>query len=107
MPGRRPTTDALAIIERRLTRGDAKLHERLDRERVNAEVAALILAARREAGLTQAQLAERVGTTQPAIARLEDATYTGHSLSMLQRIAAALGKRLDVRMRPAPKRGAA
>jgi transcriptional regulator with XRE-family HTH domain len=33
--------------------------------------AALVRAARRSAGLTQAQLAERLGTTQPVIARLE------------------------------------
>ena len=47
--------------------------------------------------LTQKQLAELVGTTQSVIARLEDADYEGHSLSMLQRIAAAVNKRLEVR----------
>jgi predicted transcriptional regulator len=42
-------------------------------------------------------LAALVGTSQPVIARLEDADYRGHSLSILQRIARALKKRLDVR----------
>jgi len=42
-------------------------------------------------------LAELVGTTQSVIARLEDADYEGHSLSMLQRIATAVNKRLEVR----------
>jgi hypothetical protein len=41
-----------------------------------------------------------VGTTQSVISRLEDADYEGHSLPMLQRIAAALHKRLDVRFEP-------
>jgi predicted transcriptional regulator len=51
-----------------------------------------------EAGLTQAELAKRVGTAQPNIARLEDADYQGHSLAMLQRIAEALGKRIEIQM---------
>jgi len=43
--------------------------------------------------LTQQQLADLSGTKQPVIARLEDADYEGHSLSM-QRIAHALNQRL-------------
>ena len=43
-----------------------------------------------------AQLAKLIGTKQPVIARLEDADYEGHSLSMLQRIAEALDQRLEV-----------
>ena len=52
------------------------------------------------AGLTQAELAQLVGTTQSVISRLEDADYEGHSLSMLQRIADALHQRLEVRFVP-------
>jgi transcriptional regulator with XRE-family HTH domain len=60
-----------------------------------------ILAARKEAGLTQAQVAERLGTKAPAIARLENALVTGSpspSLATLRKYAAALGKRLEVRL---------
>lgn len=53
--------------------------------------------ARNKAGLTQKDLAKLVGTTQSVIARLEDADYDGHSLRMLNRIAAALNKRIDIR----------
>lgn len=60
----------------------------------------MIVAARTAAGLSQAQLARRVGSTQSAISRLEDADYKVHSLSMLQRIATALQRRLEVRMVP-------
>lgn len=53
-----------------------------------------------EAGLTQAQLAELVGTKQPSIARLERG-QTQPSVEFLSRIAAALGMRLEMRFVPA------
>jgi DNA-binding XRE family transcriptional regulator len=40
---------------------------------------------RNEAGLTQAELAELVGTSRTVITRLEDDDDDGHSLSMLRR----------------------
>ncbi|GAB1539034.1 hypothetical protein NUACC21_16990 [Scytonema sp. NUACC21] len=67
---------------------------------INAEVAQLIYEARTLAGLTQKQLAELVGTKQPVIARLEDADYEGHSLSMLQKIARALNHRVVIHLIP-------
>jgi len=54
-----------------------------------------ILAARKEAGLTQAQVAKKMGTQTPAIARLENSLATGKhspSLTTLRKYAAALGK---------------
>nr|MCU0972784.1 helix-turn-helix transcriptional regulator [Burkholderiales bacterium] len=51
-----------------------------------------VLKARAESGLTQAEVAERVGTTQSAIARLESATPKhSPSIATLQRYARALG----------------
>lgn len=94
--GEGKTSDAVAILDR-LTGDDPKLRARIEAEIVGSRVAGLIYEARTGAGLTQKQLAERIGAKQPVIARLEDADYEGHSLSMLVRIAAALGKRLDVR----------
>lgn len=57
-----------------------------------------ILAARAAAGLTQEQVAERMGTTQSSVARLETGLTTGKfpSMSMLQRYAEALGKKVRV-----------
>lgn len=49
-----------------------------------------LIRARLDAGLTQEELALRVGTKQPAIARLESGS-TRPSFEMLQRLAAALG----------------
>jgi len=60
------------------------------------EAAKLIRRLRREAGLTQAELAARVGTTQSVISRLESDDYEGHSLSMLYRVAAAVNRRIAV-----------
>jgi DNA-binding XRE family transcriptional regulator len=60
-----------------------------------------ILTARMAAGLTQAQVAKRMGTQTPAIARLENALATGKhspSLKTLKRYAEALGKRVEVHL---------
>jgi len=64
--------------------------------RTQFDVSALIRRLREEAGLTQTELAERVGTTQSVISRLESDEYEGHSLSMLYRIGAALDRRIAV-----------
>jgi DNA-binding XRE family transcriptional regulator len=50
-------------------------------------------------GLTQAQLAEMVGTHQPSIARLENGTGVP-SLSFLSRVATALGARIELHIVP-------
>ena len=57
------------------------------------------LAALRQArGLTQQQVADRLGTKQQAVARLEDPAYTGHSLTMVRRYVEALGAKLTVKI---------
>ena len=53
-------------------------------------------------GLTQAQLAEMVGTRQPSIARLENGTSTP-SLSFLTKIAEALGVMIEFKLIPDTK----
>ena len=90
--GRR-TTDAVEILRRRFVEGNPESEALLEEVRADAEVARTIYRLRSGAGLTQQALAERVGTTASVISRLEDADYTGHSLAMLRRIAAALGRR--------------
>lgn len=90
------TTDALRILDR-ITGDDPELRELIQQETVNVHVARLIYDARTQAGLTQEELADRIGSKQPVIARLEDADYEGHSLTMLQRIAEALDLALDIR----------
>ncbi len=90
------TNDAIEILHRRYIGSDAQRITSLEREKLNAQIASRIAQVRTEAGLTQKQLAERVGTTQSVISRLEDAQYEGHSLSMLNRIAEALDQHVKV-----------
>jgi ribosome-binding protein aMBF1 (putative translation factor) len=59
-----------------------------------------IRSARDAAGLSQRDLAERMGTSQAAIARLE-AGGVGATLTTLQRAAAALDLRITIELRPA------
>jgi transcriptional regulator with XRE-family HTH domain len=57
------------------------------------------LKARSSAGITQAEVAARIGTTQSAIARLESGRGKhSPSLATLQRYAHALGCRLELRL---------
>ncbi len=93
------TKDALQIIDQ-MVGDDAELRQMIAEESLNAAVAQMIYEARISAGLTQKELADRVGTKQPVIVRLEDANYEGHSLSMLNRIAEALNQHLRVAMTP-------
>jgi ribosome-binding protein aMBF1 (putative translation factor) len=93
------TTNALKILDR-ITGDDPALRALIEEETLHAHVARMIYEARTQAGLTQQELARLVGTKQPVIARLEDADYDGHSLSMLQRIATALHQRLEIHLVP-------
>ena len=95
---KKPTTNATEILRSRYVKNDPERKASVETERVNAEIARLIYTKRNEAGLTQGQLAELVGTTQSVISRLEDSDYDGHSLSMLNRIAEALQMKLTVAM---------
>lgn len=52
---------------------------------------------RMKLGLSQAELAAKVGTTQQQISRLEQASYRG-SIRTLERVAEALGVVLEVRL---------
>ncbi len=73
--------------------------ERIERE--EGELLDALLKARQEAGLTQAGLAERMGTYAPAIARLERSLATGKhspSLATLRRYVHACGKRLHLQV---------
>lgn len=91
------TTNALKILKNRAKK-DRELQQLYEEEKIHHKIAMTIRAAREKKGLTQAQLAKAIGTTQSVISRLEDADYEGHSLTLLQRIAAVLGRKLEVSM---------
>ena len=64
------------------------------------DVALQLAALREQAGLSQRDLARKLKTSQQQISRLESPSYEGHSLSMLRRVAKALGAQLRVVFAP-------
>jgi ribosome-binding protein aMBF1 (putative translation factor) len=73
--------------------------ERIEQE--EGELLDALLKARQDAGLTQAELAKRMGTQAPAVARLERALATGKhspSLATLRRYVQACGRNLELRV---------
>lgn len=91
------TTKNLAEVIKRKLETDRDLAAAVDSERFNISLGYAICEARTRAGLTQKELADRVGMLQSAIARLENANYHGHSMKILQRIAESLGSRVEIR----------
>jgi ribosome-binding protein aMBF1 (putative translation factor) len=98
---------------RRVSLAEARA-ERIDRPEVRAsyeqtrlrfELAEAVRARREEMGLSQRQVAERAGMTQPGLARFE-AGGTTPTLLLLERLAAALDLTLKVSLGPAARRSA-
>ena len=89
------------VVEQR-TRRSATYRKTFERTLHQIDLALLVREMREDAGLTQVELARKAGTTQSVIARLEDAEYTGHSLSMLERIAGACSVNLKLHAEKKP-----
>lgn len=98
------TKDAVELIHRRYFEGKPDMLAGLEEAEATAAIARQIYQMREEAGITQRELAKRIGTTASVICRLEDDDYEGQSIGMLRRIAAALGKRVEIRILPAKRR---
>ncbi len=88
---------ALQYLFDRYVGDDPEQQATYEEELANAQVARAIYDLRTKAKLTQAALAERVGTQPSVISRLEDSAYEGHSVAMLRRVAEALDRRLEIR----------
>jgi len=69
-----------------------------------SDVAVQLASLRKKSGLSQKELAKRVGTSQQQISRLESPSYKGHSLSMLRRVAGVLGAgvRVEIQIKKEP-----
>ena len=69
------------------------------------DVAIKLASLRKASGLSQKELAKRIGTSQQQISRLESPSYEGHSLSMLRRVADVLGASIHIEIqRKKPQR---
>ncbi len=100
MAKRKTSKDAVKILHSRYIKGKPKRLDSLKKERESLDIAAQLYNVRKQANLSQKELANLVGTTQSVISRMEDAEYTGHSLQMLNRIAGALHFKVEVRIVP-------
>lgn len=79
---------------------DKTFAERFERAGVAWDVALQIASLRKEAGVSQKELAQRLKTSQQQISRLESPAYEGHSLSMLRRVAKALHAEVKIVFEP-------
>ncbi|HEV8147262.1 MAG TPA: helix-turn-helix transcriptional regulator [Bryobacteraceae bacterium] len=95
--------DALDQLTDRFVGGDPARQGMVDEEIVNVEAAQMVYDLRKKAGLSQRELAKKVGTTASVICRMEQADHEG-SLPMLRRIAGALNRRLELRAVPLRRR---
>jgi len=100
----RPKSASLRYLSDRYIGNNPNRLSSVEAERTNLDIACKIHDLRTKAGLSQRELAKRIGTTAANICRLENADYQGHSLSMLRRIAAALEMRVEVRFLPIAKK---
>ena len=100
MKKKKAITDALEIMDQEFYRGKPGRIAELEKMRADDAIARKLYDLRTKAGLTQRQLAGLVGSIASVICRLEDADYDGHSLAMLNRIAAALHRRVEIRFIP-------
>jgi DNA-binding XRE family transcriptional regulator len=98
------TDDAVEILHRRFVAGNPEKLAELEKIRADDAIARKIYDLRTKARLSQREFAKLVGTTASVICRLEDADYEGHSLAMLNRIAKALDKRVEIRFVPIKRR---
>lgn len=94
-----PPDDLERYIARRKARS-ADLARRFEEGYQVFKIGALLQAEREKAGLTQVELARRIGTTKTAISRLEN---SGRDIrfSTVERIAAALGKAVHLTLKAA------
>lgn len=101
MPGRRkPTRDIIEIIHRRFFDGQPERLVELEEARAQAAIAREVYDLREKAGLSRLELARLAGTTQAAIRSLEENDFEGLSLEVIQEIAHAVGRRVDIRLLP-------
>ena len=94
------TSDAVKILKDRISQ-DPELAYFVEEERKRLMLAEKIRQARHESGLSQKEVAQRIGTTQSAVARLESGNYERLSLSTLIKVTRALNRRLSLEILPA------
>jgi DNA-binding XRE family transcriptional regulator len=79
---------------------NAEIRKEYEGLKAEFQLAEELIKARTKAKVTQAELARRIGTKSTAISRLESPNYGKASISMLKKVAQALGCELQIRLVP-------
>ena len=90
-------TSYTAFLQEQLR--DPEVKREYDAVDVEFALAREIIALRHQRNLTQRELAEKAGTSQPAIARVESGSYRNLSLAFLRRLAEALDAEPEIHLR--------
>ena len=76
---------------------DKQFKEAFEKEYSKLLISEKIAKLRKSVHLTQEGLAKKIDTTKSAISRYESASYSGYSLSLLEKLAHACGANLEIR----------
>jgi DNA-binding XRE family transcriptional regulator len=96
-PTPKPAPDALELLHQTLYAGHPDRLAGLEQARLEDELGRRVRSLREAAGLTQAQLARRLGVVPRFVADLEEAAIETNYLLWLQRVAAVVSKRVQIR----------
>lgn len=97
-------TKKISWVEKKLTDPKFKAGFLLEYEKIS--IGEQLMRLRNSANLTQAAVAEKIGTTASAVSRYESAEYDRYELKTLQKIVTACGGVMHIVVEPAKKRAA-
>jgi DNA-binding XRE family transcriptional regulator len=80
-------------------RADPEYQKVYEEEAAKSKLWLQLVEARLAAGLTQKQVAERLGVSQAQVARIEKEDYDAYTLTTLRRYVAALGEEFELEVR--------
>jgi DNA-binding XRE family transcriptional regulator len=100
MEEKKPSSDAYQWAYDRYIKGRPEMEKYFEELGVKADIARQLYNLRNQAGLTQEQLADLLGVEASVIDDIEETDYDGDFLAMASRIAAALHRRVEVRLVP-------
>jgi len=92
-------SEELAQLRKVLDGMQAGRRAELGRDAILRDLIVELVAARRRAGMTQAQVAGYMFTTPSVVSRLEAGRYTRPSLLTIERYAHAVGCKVEIRIR--------
>ena len=100
MSEKKTTTDAVEILHRLYFASHPKMMAMLEEERIKLDIAQQVYDLRESTSLNQAEFAKLVGVERSVIEDLEESDYEGDAFVMLNCIAKALGRQVEVRIVP-------